>query len=228
MKTRTANSNELLTYTLSEPSNGAKKAKVQIIADDGNLTIDSLITSEPVLVSGQLQYFEKQGPPARTVDFKDGQINLTIQGSRSQKPWIHFPWSACNAAHEWRVHLNPAISIDLPAQSGGGNIRLDLAGTTLTSLTAVTGGGNIDVILPHTLTSLDADIKTGAGNLTIQLPGGVDARIQAESGLGKVIVDSVFKMIAEKTYQSDGYDTAIHKVLIKATSGVGNVTISTR
>ena len=227
MKTKT-NSNQLLTYLLSEPLDGARIANVQIIADDGNLTIDQLTSGEPVLVSGQLQYFEKQGPPSRSLEVKDGQMNFTIRGSRSQRPWIHFPWSACNAAHEWRIHLNPTILMDLLAHSGGGNVKLDLAGTTLTSITAATGGGNIDVILPELLTDLNADINTGAGNVTIQLPGGVEARIHAESGLGKVIVDSKFKKIAEKTYQSDGYGEAAQKVAIEATSGVGDVTISSR
>ena len=155
-------------------------------------------------------------------------MNLIIRGSRSQRPWFHFPWSAGNAAHEWRIHLNPAISMDLLAKSGGGNVKLDLAGTTLTSISAVTGGGNIDVILPDILTDLNADINTGAGNVTIQLPCGSEARVHASSGLGKVIVDPRFKKIAEKTYQSDGYDNAALKVAIEATSGAGNVTISTR
>lgn len=228
MKTKTASSRDLLTYLLSEPLHEVGKADVQIIADDGNLTIDPLTSGESVLVSGQLQYFEKQGPPARTLEVKDGQMNFTIQGGRSQRPWIRFPWAACNAAHEWRIHLNAAILIALLAHSGGGNVKLDLAGTFLNSLSAATGGGNIDVILPELLTDLNADINTGAGNLTIQLPGGVEARIHAESGLGKVIVDQRFKKIAEKTYQSDGFDNADKKVTIKATSGLGNVTISIR
>jgi hypothetical protein len=228
IKTRTANSNELHTYVLSEPLDEARVAKVEINADDGNLMIDQLNNGEPVLVSGTLQYFKKQGPPARTLEVKDGQMNFTIRGSRSQRPWIRFPWSACNAAHEWRIHLNPTVSMDLLAHSGGGNVKLDLAGTTLTSLSAVTGGGNIDVILPDILTDLNADINAGAGNVTVQLPGGIEARIHAESGLGKVVVDSGFKKIAEKTYQSDGYDEANKKVTIKATSGLGNVTISSR
>src|SRR5512135_1320755 len=103
MKTQNARSNELLTYVLSEPLHEARKANVQIIADDGNLTIDRLTNGEPVLASGHLQYFEKQGPPARTLEVKDGQMNLIIRGSRSQRPWFHFPWSACNTAHEWRI-----------------------------------------------------------------------------------------------------------------------------
>ena len=74
MKTKNANSNELLTYVVSEPLHEAKKASVQIIADDGNLTIDQLTNADQVLVSGHLQYFAKQGPPARALEVKDGQI----------------------------------------------------------------------------------------------------------------------------------------------------------
>ncbi len=228
MKTRTANSDELLTYVLSEPQPEARKANVQIIADDGNLTIDQLTNGEPVLASGTLQYFEKQGPPSRTLEVKDGHANLTVRGSSTKQPWFRLPWAACNGAQEWHIHLNPDVSLDLLAHSGGGNVKVDLSGMALTSLSADTGGGNIEVVLPDILADLDVDTKTGAGNVTIQLPCGSEARVHASSGLGKVIVDPRFKKIAEKTYQSDGYDNAALKVAIEATSGAGNVTISTR
>jgi hypothetical protein len=227
MKTQTA-SNELLTYDLSEPLPEARKAKVQIIADDGNLTIDQLNHGEQYLASGELQYFVKQGPPSRSLEVKDGQANLTVRGSRSQRPWFKLPWASCNGAHMWQIHLNPDISMDLLAQSGGGNIRLDLAGTTLANLSAITGGGNIEVTLPEIRTGMAVTVETGAGNATVQLPDGVEARIHAESGLGKVIVNPRFKKIAEKTYQSDGYENAADKVSIEASSGAGNVIISIR
>ncbi len=57
----------ILTNNLSEPLNGATTAKVDINAGDGNLTIDPLPSGEPILASGSLQYFEKQGVPTRTL-----------------------------------------------------------------------------------------------------------------------------------------------------------------
>jgi hypothetical protein len=58
------------------------------------------------------------------------------------------------------------------------------------------------------------------------MPGDVEAKIIASSGLGVVSMDPKFTKIAEKTYQSTGYETALHKVEIQASTGAGNVMVS--
>lgn len=78
------------------------------------------------------------------------------------------------------------------AHSGGGNVWLDLSGLTVTHLTADTGGGNMEVILPDLLTDLNGTVRSGAGNVTVHIPGGSAARIQATTGLGKEIMDGPF------------------------------------
>jgi hypothetical protein len=217
-----------LAYDLSEPLEETRTAKIEINCDDGNLTIDSLAAGEPLLASGMLQYAEKQGPPTRSLSSSGGQTTLTLKGGSAGRPWFHLPWSACNGAHEWQIHLNPTVSFDVTARSGGGNIKLDLAGTTLASLSTETGGGNIDVVLPDNPVGFTVYAKSGAGNVTVQMPGNIEARIQAASGLGKVIVDPSFNKIDSKTYQSAGYDGAAHKADITVATGAGNVVVSTR
>jgi hypothetical protein len=134
----------VLTHNLSEPLNGAKSATVDIDAGDGNLTIDRLASGEPVLASGTLQYLEKQGLPSRSLNISNGQADLTLRGEEGGQPWFRFPWSACNGATEWQIHLNPnvqfakfdsntfqsadydhaAIKIEITANSGAGNVSI--------------------------------------------------------------------------------------------------------
>ena len=241
----------VLTDYLSEPLNGATTAKVDINAGDGNLTIDQLAGGEQMLVSGTLQYFENQGQPAWTLVSSDGQATLTLRGGGTGRPRFRFPWAACNGATEWQIHLNPTVSSDIAAHSDGGNVKLNLAGMAVTRVSADTGGGNMDVVLPDNVNNLSVTAKTGGGNVTVEIgngatasnivnatsgagnvevrvPNGIAARIHASTGMGKVIIDSKFVQIDAKTYQSPDYDSAVDKVDITANSGAGNVSVNTK
>ena len=239
------------THNLSEPLNGATTAKVDINTDTGNLTIDKLAGGEQVLASGTLQYLESQGLPTRSVNTSNGQATLTLRASGAGRPWFRFPWAACNGATEWQIHLNPGVPSDITAHSGGGNVKLNLASMAVTRVSADTGGGNMDVVLPDNAANLSVMAKTGGGNVTvvigngiagsntinansgagnvvIRLPSGLAARIHATSGLGKVIMDSRFSKINGNTYQSLDYDGAANKVEITLNSGAGNVSVNTK
>lgn len=215
----------LLTENFSELLNGATTARIDIHAGDGNLMIDGLRGEEQALASGTLQYLEKQGIPTRTLTSNNGQATLTLRGSSAGQPWFHLPWSACNGATEWQIHLNHTVSVDITAHSDGGNVKLDLADMAVTRLSTDTGGGNIDIILPARSGNLSVNAKTGAGNVMVTIPPGIEARIHATTGLGKAIVDQRFSKIDNYSYQSAGYESAGTQVEITASSGAGNVIV---
>lgn len=216
----------IFTHNLSEPLNGATTAKVDINVGDGNLMIDGLAGGEQTLASGTLQYTEGQGLPTRTLDSSDGQATLTLKVGRAGQPWFRLPWAACNGATEWQVHLNTAVSSDIKAHADGGNVKLNLEGMVVTRVSADTGGGNMEVVLPDSAASVT--VKSGAGNVVVVIPSGMAARIQASTGLGKAMVDPQFSKIDKNTYQSADYDNADKKVEITATSGAGNVIVNTK
>jgi hypothetical protein len=217
----------MLTYNLSEPLNGATTAKVEIHAGDGNLTIDGLAGGDQALACGTLQYLEKQGLPTRTLAWSNGQAALTLRSASAGQPWFRLPWAACNGATEWRIDLNTTASSDITAHANGGNIKLNLSGMTVTSVSADTGGGNVDVVLPDKVANLFVIVKTGAGNIVVHVPNGIAARIQATAGLGKAVVDPRFSRTDKNTYQSPDCDGAANKVEITASSGAGNVIVTT-
>ncbi len=251
MKTQTVVSKKkVLTYTWSEPLCDATTAKVDIDTPNGNLTIDSFIGGEPVLASGTLEYVMNQDPPTQSVKTNNGQATLMLKSTSLGKPWFQLPWSACNAATNWNIHLNPNVQADITARSGGGNVQLDLAGMTVTRVSADTGGGNLDVILPDNASNLNVTAKTGGGNVTVEIgrgatgsnmlhatsgagnievhiPNGIAARIYATSGWGKEIVDQRFGNIENHIYQSSDFDHAPDKVEIMVQSGAGNVIVNT-
>lgn len=242
-------SGDVLTYALSEPLVNAETAKVNIDPGDGNLMIDGKADSGRESISGALQYHEKQGKPTVSVNTSDIQTTITLKAGDGNQPWLRLPWQGCNGATDWQVHLNPALASDILAHSDGGNVKLDLGGMRITQVSADTGGGNIDVVLPENAADLIVTAKTGAGNVTVEIgsgtngsnmvnassgagnvtvlvPSSIAARIYASSGMGKVIMDGRFIQIDGNTYQSPDYETAFNKVEITVESGAGNINIT--
>ncbi len=233
---------------LSAPLDGARTAKVDINSGTGNLTIDPLPAGEHLLASGTLEYFEWQGPPIVAVRTEQGQATLLLQGQGGGLSWFRLPWAACSGATEWRIHLNPLISSDMTVHTGGGNVKLNVAGMAITRLLVDAGGGNLDLVLPDHAANLSVLARTGAGNVTIEIgrdltgnntlqatsgagnvvvrvPSGLPAKVHASSGLGKVTVDPRLSKIDRSTYQSPGYDGAVDRVEITVHSGAGNVSV---
>lgn len=251
MKTVSVSSKKkVLVYNLSEPLCGATTAKIDIDTASGNLTVDTLTGGEPVLASGTLEYVENQQMPTRSVDINNGRAALTLKSTSIGRPLFRLPWSGCIAATDWQIHLNPEVQADITARSGGGNVKLDLAGMIVTRLSADSGGGNLEVMLPDHAANLNVIAKTGGGNVTaeigrgttgrntlkatsgagkveVHVPSGLAARIYATSGMGKEIVDGRFVNIDKHRYQSPDFDQAVDKVEITIQSGAGNVIVNT-
>ena len=244
--------NNVLTHDLSVPLDGTKAATVEIDANSGNLTIDRLTSgSDRLLASGTLQYFERQGPPTLTSSSGEGRFTLVLRDGHTRRPRFRLPWAACIGAYEWQIHINPEVSSDIRARSGGGNVKLDLTGTAVIRVSAETGGGNVEVGLPDKAADLDVAAKTGAGNVTVEIgsgitgtntvdaksgagnvvvcvPSGVAAKLRAKSGLGKVIVDPRFEKMDGNTYRSPDYDGSADRIEITLDSGAGNVSVTTK
>jgi len=242
---------DILTENLLEPLDGATTAKIDIDAGDATLTIDGLTGGEQLLAGGTLQYLESQGVPARTrVSFLE-QATLTLEGGAAGRPRFRFPWAACSGATEWLIHLNPTVSSDITTHSDGGSVTLNLASMLVTRLSADTGGGNIDVVLPDNAVNLSVAANTSAGNVTIDIGGGttgsnsvdassgagnvvvripsrIAARIHATARLGKVVVDPRFGKRDDGTYQSADFDSVANKIEITVKSGAGNTSVEAK
>lgn len=220
-----ARNGRLLTESLSEPLNNVKTARFDINADAANLIIDDGADKQ-LLAGGEVQYFEGQGSPISSLAEENGRSILMLKSNKAPVSAFRFPWDACRGgAYKWQIHLNPTVCSDINAYSSGGDIRLNLDETTLTSLTAITGGGNVDVALRGTAGSSALTAESGAGNVSVSIPNDTEARIRATAGLGKVVVDSRFTKANGDTYQSSGYDNAANKIDITLKSGAGNVSV---
>ena len=214
---------KVLTHSLLEALGSVDTADVNIDPGDGNLVVDGLSENEQVLASGTLQYLEKNGLPTWSVDTSKHPTRFMIKAAKKGQHWLHLPWAACNGATSWQIHLNRRVPTAINAHSDGGNIKLDLKGMPVTRVSAHTGGGNVEVILPDPVAALSVTAKSGAGNVVVQVPNCIAARINATTGLGKLMVSPRFIRMEKDCFQSPDYDIAGKKIEMKISSGAGNI-----
>ncbi len=242
---------KVLTYNLSKTLDGAISARFDIHTGTGNLTIDGLPGGEQLLASGTVEYVQGQNPPTPSVTTNNGQTTFTLKAEGGRQASFRLPWSACNALTNWQMHLNPRISSDITAHSGGGNVKLNLASMAVSRVCADSGGGNLEVILPENAARLDVaarsgggnvvveiaggtrgsgtvEAHSGAGNVRVRLPSGLAARIHATTGMGKTIIDPRFTKLDGGIHQSPDYESAADRVEISIKSGAGNVSVITK
>ncbi len=244
-----SSSGEVITEDLSAPLGKGTSATINLQRYSGDITIAALNGNEPVLAVGKLPYLDNQNLTS-AVDTSSSLAVLTLKTSTKQTGF-RLPWVGCSDETEWQIQLNPTLPSDLTAYSGGGILKLNLAGMAITRLSAETGGGNVEVVLPDNARNLNAIAKTGAGNVTVEignslvgsnaisassgagnvivrLPGSLAALIHVTGGAGTAQIDPQFIKIDERTYQSPGYNQAADRVEMTVSSGAGTVSVSTK
>jgi hypothetical protein len=206
---------------LNVPLAGAQSARVDIDYGMGNLSLDGAAPGG-ALATGTLAYYENRGAPRQDVNTSGDSVNLTLE----QRNNGFGNWFGGNSGNlDWNLHLSPAVPLDLRADLGAGNSELDLTRLNVQNLVVDSGAGNTTVALPEKPGRMTAEIDGGVGNVTLRVPDGVQARINVDSGIGNVDVDSRFTKQGDN-YVTSGYDSATDRIDVALDMGVGNVKVS--
>ncbi len=127
----------------------------------------------------------------------------------------------------WEIALTPDLPLALTIDGGNGAMTADLMGLTLSTLAIDSGNGSATITLPSG--DYEARVDSGNGSVTVLLPGSVAARVEYNTGNGRVRVDDRFERLRgdsdDGIYQTAGYDTADGRVLLIVDTGNGSVTI---
>jgi len=212
------------TSALSIPRGDAESAQVPLNLGTGNLTLDGTAGSES-LATGTLEYFQNRSAPEQSVSKVDSKAMLTLR-QREENGFDFANWFGSAHGLEWDVHLTPAIPMSVNADLGTGNSTLDLSRLKVTNVDVNSGTGNTTVIFPASAGQVTGTVDGGVGNLNLKVPEGVEARIDASSGIGNVNIDPRFTKQGDHIYTTSGYDKATNKLDLNLDVGVGNVEIS--
>jgi hypothetical protein len=205
---------------LNVPLNGAKSAVVRIESGVSKIVVNSTETS--ALADGTLEYYESWGAPQQTVDRAGDQVTLHV--SQTGNKSVNFPGGQ---GPDWNISLSKQVPLDLQVDAGVGETILNLRESKLTNLSLDAGVGSVEVTVPEQAGVTTARIKGGVGALKLTIPDGVEARINVDSGLGGVDVDSRFRKEGD-VYVSEGYAGATNRVDLNLSVGVGGVEVISR
>ena len=159
-------------------------------------------------------------------------------------------WPLSGEGERWQIGLSQTVPTDLAIDSGSGSVDLMLGGLLLTNLEVDTGSGAINLQLPggdydvfldsgsgKVVATLPADgrqeitIDTGSGAVDLFLPSSMSARVEVDSGSGRVSLDGRFTQISgdedgDGVWETPNYDpNDPNSMELIIDSGSGAVTI---
>ena len=207
----------LETEELTLPLEGTKQGKMTLSFGAGQVKIKGDAAAGELL----------KGSFAGGVDVsskKDGDFTkLSLKPSSEEIIFTIMPWTW--GAREWDFGLSRDVDWKLHFEMGASDAQVDLSDLKVTDLEVDTGASNTKIILPANAGQTHVDLSGGAASILFEVPEGVAARIQVDSGLAAINIDRERFPRIGSYYKSTDYETAANKVDINADFGAGSLSI---
>jgi len=198
-----------LTEELDLPLDGVTEAAIRIRFGAGELSTRAAAAGR--LVDGSFRggvTFRRPAP---------GRVELEQDTSHGW-PWFDRGFS-------WTVGLAAEVPLDLRVDAGASRNLLDLRDLRVRSLELHTGASDTRILLPRAAGATTVRAETGAASLTVDVPGGVAARIRTRVVLGSTQVDESRFPRTATGYESPDFATAANRVDIDVQSGVASLRV---
>ena len=128
--------------------------------------------------------------------------------------------------YRWSVILSNDIPLDMNVDLGVGESNLDLSGLDLQSLTIDTGVGETTIDLTgEWQDGFDVKINGGVGKTTVYLPENVGLRLEADTGIGSLVVNGLQKEGDSNVYTNAAYGESDVTIRLDISGGIGEVNI---
>lgn len=149
----------------------------------------------------------------------DGAGNLKV----SQPNNVDVRSFSGDVRYEWNILLNNDVPINLRTILGAGDGNLKLGGMLLTALQAQSGAGNVTVDLSGVWRrDLNASIEAGIGNLILIVPQYTGTMINVSQGLGTVEIGTGIKR-QNDSYVNDAYGETATTLRVNVKAGIGDI-----
>ncbi len=125
----------------------------------------------------------------------------------------------------WQINLAQELPFSLEVETGASRNTLDLRALQVRELLLSTGASDTEIYFPQAAGHTHVVLKSGAAAITAHVPEGVAARVQAQSGMATIQVDTERFPKGMDAYQSADFATAANRVDIHIETGVGSVKI---
>lgn len=207
---------EIRTVELGE----ARSAQVRVAMGVGDLRLTGGATSG--LMDARFRYNVGEWRPLVEYTVRDGRGHLRVE-QPSGPDFVPLG----NVRYEWELRLQDNVPLDLRVQVGAGTAELVLGGLALERLDLEVGAGDVTLDLAGDWSrDLEAHIKGGVGNLTVQLPHETGVRVEVTSGLGHVNATGL--QYDGQAYINAAYGRSPVVLHLSIEAGVGNIDLRGR
>jgi hypothetical protein len=239
-------SSQVSTQTFTEPLGDANSVTYNFETASEPVYLYALNANSTNLIDADLNHLG-------SVDFNvTGTTSKMVSLSETSNPTDWFTWTFPNANLKWNVGLTKIIPVDIKLDGGSGSINADLEGVQLRSLSANLGSGSSEFQFPQSEQSQLINLNSGSGSVSLTMPNATDITVRIQSGSGSLDIslpseanvrvevdnsgsgslsfpDSLVRSSGSDqigTWQTQGYDQATHRILIKILDrGSGSISI---
>ncbi len=199
------------------PLDGTKQGKMSLSFGAGQVKIHGRTGT------GELLQGNFSGGIEKSIK-KDGDFTkLSLKPASADFFFTIMPWTW--GAREWDFGLSREIAWQLHFEMGASDMQVDLTNLKVTDLEVDTGASNTKIILPANAGHTHVDLDGGAASIVFEVPEGVAARIQVDSGLAAIDINRDRFPRVGNYYKSPDYETAANKVDINIDFGAGSLSI---
>lgn len=170
------------------------------------------------------QYPSNQSKPTIQSKLQDGILTTTFDNTKIQYNTI---WGYQSPNSDITIgQIGIPTNIDLKLGAGQTNMVLDE--TTMKSIDASVGAGDLNITLSGNAIPQDMQLEVGAGKISLHIPETVGLKVNYSLGLGAIHIgtESVSGIVGNTEYKTANYDTVAKKINITASVGVGELDIN--
>lgn len=241
---------EIVESKFSAPRTGVENARIKLAFAAGKNNLSALDAGSANLFEADLKHvgeveFSESGDSTKTISLKQKGKFTELSAPLRQG----FRAMANAEELEWNVKVATGIPLSFDIHGGVGPTVMDLTGLNVRSLKTHAGVGTLTLTLPEQEEQIEAQVHSGVGQVKIIVPDASDVnlninagvgevivvippnaavQVNATTGLGSVNVPRSLKRHSKKDFmeqggkwQSEGFDLASRRIVIRYTGGVG-------
>lgn len=128
--------------------------------------------------------------------------------------------------YRWEIALQNNVPLDMDVDLGVGESDLNLGDLYLQNLVVDTGVGEATIDLTGTVReSYDVQINGGVGETTVYLPEDVGLRVEADTGIGSLVINGLQRDGDSDVYTNEAYGEADVNITLEISGGIGDITV---
>jgi hypothetical protein len=190
----------------------SEMVRVEIKMGAGELQVAG---GSPKLMDADFTYNVSSWKPIVRYDASSFRGQLSIE-----QP--HTSHGRSNVTYKWDLRLNNGVPMDVVADLGAGQARMDVGSLSLRSVTVNMGVGELRLDLRGTpKRDYDVQVNGGVGHATVYLPKDVGVDANATGGIGHISVTGLEK--EGSRWRNPGHENAPVTIHLDMKGGIGDI-----